>query len=172
MSYMERVVVLNSDYSFLSTIHWKRAINLVLLGKVEVLKKTDRIIKSINLEIAIPSVVKLIKFIRKIYTNKVPWSRKNVIYRDRNMCQYCGDYKPFGEITIDHIVPSSRGGKDTFENCVACCKYCNNFKGNRTPNEAQMSLKRKPFSPTIMEFITIKLKTLGIDKLIEETWEY
>jgi len=168
---MERVILLNSDYSFLNTINWKKAMRLLAKGKVEVLTATDKILRSADRswKLYIPKVLRLIKLVRQIYKTKVPFSKKNIIYRDKYICQYCG--KKEDKMTIDHIIPSSRGGKSTFENCVTSCKPCNNLKNNRTPNEARMVLKRQPFKPTIMEFINIKMKLLGIDKILEEIWD-
>jgi len=169
---MERVILLNSDYSFLNTIDWKRAMILLAKGKVEVLKATDKILRDSQRtwEIYIPKVLRLVDIVRRVYRAKVPYSKRNVIYRDRFTCQFCGivDQK----LTIDHVIPKSRGGKSSFDNCVAACKPCNNTKNDRTPREANMVLARKPFQPTIMEFITIKMQVLGIDKLIEDIWEY
>jgi len=168
---MERVILLNSDYSFLNTINWKKAMRLMAKGKVEVLKATEKILKSSKRtwELYIPRVLRLVKLVRRVYRAKVPYSKKNVIYRDRFICQFCGLESQ--KLTIDHVIPSSRGGKSSFDNCVAACKPCNNRKNDMTPREAKMTLKRKPFQPTIMEFLTIKMKIQGIDKILEELWE-
>ncbi len=167
---MNRTIVLNGDYSFLNTVDWKRAICLVLKGKTEVLKYTDKIIRCIDgSEIQIPLVMKLIKVIRMIYRNKVPFTKKNVFVRDKFRCQYCGSKN---QLTIDHIIPVSKGGKSNFENCVAACKPCNNKKRNRIPSEAHMYLNRNPSAPTISEFFRIKMKQLGMDKYLKEVGVY
>jgi len=167
---MNRCVVLNGDYTFLNTVGWQRAICLMLKGKTEVLKYTDRVIRCVDgSEIRIPLVMKLIKVIRMIYKNKVPFTKKNIFVRDGFQCQYCGDND---QLTIDHIIPTSRGGKNTFENCVAACRPCNNKKGNRTPNEIHMYLKKMPYAPTISEFFRIKMKALGMDKFLKELGVY
>ena len=75
-------------------------------------------------------------------------------------------------MTIDHVIPSSRGGKSSFENCVAACKSCNSEKNDRTPSEWGRPLLKRPFRPTIMEFITIKMQVMGVDKVIADMWEY
>jgi len=144
---------------------------LLSKGKVEVLKATERILRSSDRtwEIYIPKILRLVKLVRSIYKTKVPWNKKNVIVRDRSICQFCGTIER--KMTVDHVIPSSRGGKSTFDNCVCSCKSCNNRKGDKTPREAQMSLKRQPWPPTIMEFINIKMKTLGIDKVLEDLWK-
>jgi 5-methylcytosine-specific restriction endonuclease McrA len=89
--------------------------------------------------------------------------------RDRYICSYCGSNK---NLTIDHIIPISRGGKSTFENCITACKSCNNKKGDRTPSEANMYLTKKAYSPTISEFLKLKMKQLGADAYLKEIGVY
>lgn len=168
---MERCVVLNGDYSFLNTVNWRRAIRLYISGKIEVLRYADRVLHCANgSKIAIPLVVKLIKVIRMIYKNRVPFSKKNIFIRDNYSCMYCG-LKP-KRLTIDHIIPVSRGGKTNFENCVAACQLCNNKKGRRTPTEAKMFLKQRPYAPTISEFFRIKMANLGLNEYLKELGVY
>lgn len=163
---MSRTIVLNGDFQFLNTVSWKRGLSLVLSGKSEVLKYTDKIITcSDGSCFSIPLVIRLIKVIRTIYRNRVPYSKRNIFVRDNFKCMYCGKTK---ELTIDHIIPSSRGGKTTFENCVAACRPCNNKKNNRTPSEAKMYLKKQPHAPTIYEFFLLKMKQLGVDECLKE----
>ena len=163
---MNRCIVLNGDYTFLNTVGWRRAMCLVIKGKTEVLKYADRVIKCVDGSVMrIPLVMRLIKVIRLIYKTRVPFTKKNVFIRDGFKCLYCGSGN---ELTIDHIIPASRGGKNTFENCVAACKPCNNKKNNRTPSEAHMYLMRRPYAPTISEFFRIKMKALGMDVYLKE----
>jgi len=164
------VIVLNADYTYLHSISWKRAVNLVIKGKVEVLKQTDRIIASFNATMAIPAVVRLIKFVRKIFKAKVPMQRKNIFVRDEFICQYCGASCRKSP-TLDHIIPKSRGGEHSWENSVTACSRCNQKKGNKTPTEARMTLRRQPFRPTINEFAQKKMQVLGIKQLIDELLE-
>jgi 5-methylcytosine-specific restriction endonuclease McrA len=164
------VVVLNADYTYLHSISWKRAVNLVIKGKVEVLKQTDRIISSVNAAMAVPLVVRLIKFVRKVFKTKVPMQRKNIFIRDEFVCQYCGASCRKSP-TLDHIIPKSRGGEHTWENSVTACSGCNQRKGSKTPTEARMSLRRQPVQPTINEFAQKKMKVLGIKHLIDEIFE-
>lgn len=170
---MDKVVLLNSDYNFLGVIDWKKAITLLVKGKVEIVKEGERIIHNASrtVRMIIPKVIRLIAMARRIYKSRVPYSKRNVIVRDGSICQYCGVIDTHN-MTIDHVIPSSRGGKTNFDNCVACCKKCNSEKNNRLPSECGMMLLRKPFQPTIMEFISIKMKSHGIDKILEEIWEY
>jgi len=169
---MEKVILLNSDYSFINVIDWKRAVRLMVKGKADVVEASGRVIRNAErtIELLIPKVLRLIKLVRSIYKAKVPFSKKNVMIRDGLACAYCG--KTDQKLTIDHIIPKSRGGGSTFENCVASCKPCNNKKNNRTPSEAKMYLKKKPFQPTIMEFFIIKMKRLGVYKTLKELGIY
>ncbi len=168
---MKNCIVLNADYTFLNTINWQRAICLMVKGKVEVLKYTDKIVCNAEktIKIKIPAVIKLIKIIRSLYKNRVPFSKRNVMVRDGLACNYCGDNTA---LTIDHILPVSRGGKSNFENCVAACKKCNSRKGDRTPSEAKMYLKKQPYAPTISEFIRMRMEKLGIMDLLKELGVY
>ena len=167
---MNRCIVLNGDYTFLNTVSWRRAVSLVMTGKTEVLKYADRVIRCANGSIfKIPLVVRLIKVIRMIYRNRVPYTKKNVMVRDGYRCVYCGSSD---KLTIDHMIPASRGGKTNFENCVTACQPCNNKKNNRTPSEAKMYPRRQPYAPTISEFFRIKMKQLGLDDFLKEVGVY
>jgi 5-methylcytosine-specific restriction endonuclease McrA len=161
-------ILLNADYSFLGSVDWERAVTLVTKKKVEVLKNSGRLIRNFEgtVKMYVPLVMKLIKLVRTLYRTRVPWSKRNVIIRDKFTCAYCGTHQK--KLTIDHIIPSSRGGKSTFENCVAACKKCNSKKGNKTPREINMYPRHKAYQPTISEFMSMKLKSSGIDKMLKE----
>ena len=160
-------IVLNADYTFLNVVNWKRAICLVVKGKAEALKYSDRIIRNAERTsvIRVPAVLKLVKLIRHLYRNRVPFSKKNIFVRDDHTCVYCGEKEG---LTIDHIIPVSRGGKSTFENCVAACRSCNHKKGSKTPSEANMFMKKRPYAPTISEFIRLRMNKLGITDLLND----
>ena len=163
---MSRCIVLNGDFTFLNTVSWRRGLRLYLTGKSEVLKYSDKAIKCADgSQMPIPLVIRLIKVIRMIYKNRVPYSKRNVLVRDRHTCVYCGARE---QLTIDHMVPESRGGETSFENCVAACQPCNNKKSNRTPSEAKMFPSRRPYTPTISEFFRLKMKQLGVDECLKE----
>jgi 5-methylcytosine-specific restriction endonuclease McrA len=168
---MDRCIVLNGDYTFLNTVNWKRAICLVIKEKAEVLKEADNCVRNGFGKVVcrIPLVIKLIKVIRLIYKNKVPFSKRNIMVRDNFKCAYCGSSS---NLTIDHVVPTSQGGKNEFENCVTSCQPCNNKKGNRTPSEAKMFMVKRPYAPTISEFIRMKMKQLGVDQFLRELGVY
>ena len=159
-----QTVVLNADYTYLNTVNWKRGIKLLMLQKAEALKEAEK-----TCILKIPVVLRLVNMVKTIYRNKVPFSRKNVFIRDGNICQYCGTD---GKLSIDHVIPSSRGGKTSFENCVASCVSCNVRKGNRTPEEANMHLRRPPHEPSIMEFLTYKMKNTGAFQFLKEVGIY
>ena len=165
---MEDTILLNSDYTYLGNISWQKAICLMVKGKVEVIKYTKRIIKNFDGSVVmrIPLVVKLIKIIRTLYKTKVPFSKRNVLIRDGFTCAYCGVKGK--NLTIDHVVPRSKGGKSTFENTVTACKKCNNKKDDMLPSEAKMFPNIKATQPTIQEFLNLRIKSLGINKLLKE----
>lgn len=154
---MEAVIVLNAGYEFLGMVPWQRAMVMLFSGKVEVIKESDKIIRTVSRTFRIPSVIRLIKFIRQIYRREVPFSRRNILMRDGFTCQYCGHESNSGDLTIDHVVPKVQAGSHDWTNVVACCRTCNMHKGGRTPRQAGMRLLRQPFKPTIMEFINLYL---------------
>ena len=170
---MERCVVLNGDYSYLNVVSWKRAVCLMIKGKAEVLKWSDQEVRNCEGKVItkIPLVLRLIKIIRMIYKNKVPYSKRNIFVRDNFTCVYCGT-KAKVKLTIDHVIPKSRGGKSDFDNCVASCRPCNLKKGHKTPNEARMYMKGRPYTPTIYEFIRLKMKHYKIDEFLKELGVY
>ena len=163
-------VVLNGDFTYLCTVNWKRAMKLVLAEKVNVLKYSDKAVKCVEKVFKVPAVVALIRIVRMVYKNKVPFGKKNVLVREQYKCAYCGEKSR--SLTIDHVIPRSKGGKTEFDNCVASCKTCNDKKGARTPTEAGMYLKKRPFQPTISEFMRLKLKSSGLYEYLVELGIY
>lgn len=155
---MDSVIVVNATYEFVGLVSWKRAMVLLFSGKVEVVKESDRIIRTVSRSFRIPAVIRLIKFIRQIYRREVPFSRRNVLIRDAHLCQYCTKEFVSAELTIDHIIPKAHGGTNDWTNVVASCRSCNMKKGDRTPRQAGMSLMRRPFKPTIAEFFSLYIK--------------
>lgn len=158
-----QVVVLNADLSFLNVVGWKRALNLLESGKAEIVKSGKKLVKNFDgtFTFVIPAAVRLKKFIKEIFKYQVPFSKRNVKFRDDHSCQYCGSKS--GKMTIDHIVPISRGGKDSWENCVTSCHSCNSLKGNLMIHETNMSLRAKPYAPSGFQFLSKKVKSNGID---------
>lgn len=164
---MRTCILLNADYSILGTISHKKAIRLLYKGKAEVVKNSEKIIKSFSTEIFIPFILKLIKLIRSIFKVRVPYSKRNVLIRDDFRCAYCGVVGK--HMTIDHVYPKSLGGKSTFENTVCACLKCNNTKDSRTCQESNMYPKHsKPVVPTIMEFILRAVRNSGLEKVLKD----
>lgn len=136
-----KVLVLNASYEPLNICNWKRAVVLIFKGKAEQVEHNGKVIYP---NFHIPSVIRLRNYV-KIPYKEIPLTRRNLMYRDHYKCQYCGA-KTIA-LTIDHVIPSSRGGTDSWENVVACCQRCNVKKSNRTPKEANMHLLKAPGTP-------------------------
>ncbi len=103
-------------------------------------------IQAVTQRIRVPEVITLTRF-NRVPTSSVTFNRRNLFRRDRFTCQYCGCQPANDELTIDHIVPRSRGGTSTWQNCVLACVKCNHVKADRTPEQAHMALRRKPVRP-------------------------
>jgi len=161
-------LILNHDFRPLQTVSWKKAMCLMFKEKVEVLKYSEQKIRTPNNEYPIPIIIRLIKLVRKIYKASVPATKKNVILRDNYCCQYCNKHISGGKITVDHIIPTSKGGKSTWENMVACCPECNTKKDSKSLHEVNMKLIRVPKQPTISEFLKQKLRVDGCDKVLND----
>ena len=143
------VLVLNANYAPMMVCSAKRAICLEILDKVDILANYEEKVNSPSVTLSLPSVIKIRDFVR--YDNlSVDLNRKNILSRDEHICQYCGDKN--SPLTIDHILPKGRGGQDLWENLVTACKPCNQKKGNKTPEEASMPLKRKPKRPNRLHY--------------------
>jgi 5-methylcytosine-specific restriction endonuclease McrA len=137
------VLVLNASYEPINVCAARRAIVLVLKGVASTEEHAHAHVHSSRQALRLPSVIRLLEY-RRIPVQTRSLSRKNILLRDRYTCQYCLDTRPSSELTLDHVVPRSRGGESTWENLVACCLRCNNRKGNRTPEEAGLKLARSP----------------------------
>ena len=158
---MERVVVLNADYNFLNVVDWKRAIKLLVNGKCEVVEYHQKKIITATKEIIIPKILRLLKLVKVVFKNHVPLTKKNIMIRDNYQCGYCGT--THGELTIDHVLPKSRGGQLSFTNAVSCCSECNAKKGDRTPAEAGMKLLKPLYSPTVAQFLVKRVKGMELN---------
>jgi 5-methylcytosine-specific restriction endonuclease McrA len=150
----ENVLVLNTTYEPINICKVKRATVLILKNIAVPLEYNSKYISSPSVKIPVPSVIKLLKYI-KIPTRTVVLSRKNVLIRDDYTCQYCGKKFPPNELTIDHIIPKSKGGKTSWDNVVTCCKKCNTIKGQQTAWEAGLRLVKKPSAPNYIYFVHI-----------------
>jgi 5-methylcytosine-specific restriction endonuclease McrA len=137
------VLVLNATYEPIHITAVKRALVLVLKGVARAEEENHAVVHSARLSLRVPSVIRLLEY-RRIPLQTRALSRKNILLRDRNTCQFCGRIFPAADLTLDHVVPRSRGGMTSWENLVACCHGCNNRKGDRTPEEAGLRLIRRP----------------------------
>lgn len=137
------VLVLNASYEPINVCAARRAIVLVLKGVAMAEEQDGNVMHAARVAMRIPSVIRLMEY-RRIPHQTRALSRKNILLRDRNSCQYCGTVLSASELTLDHVMPRSRGGSSTWENLVACCHECNRQKGNRTPAEAGMKLMKEP----------------------------
>ena len=142
-------LVLNADYRPLSYYplslwSWQDAIKAAFLDRVNIVAEYDKVVRSPSFEIRLPSVVSLKEYVKP--SRQPAFTRFNVFLRDRFSCQYCGSRD---ELTFDHVIPRSRGGRTTWENVVTACSPCNLRKGNMMPEKAQMFPMQRPFQPNV-----------------------
>jgi len=142
---MDRVLVLNADYSPLNVTSLMKGFNLVNKGRAEILKESENPIVAGEHTYPRPLIIRLLKYV-KYRVRNLRINRQRLYKRDNFECTYCGAKK---NLTIDHVIPKSRGGKNTWSNLVTCCSSCNRYKDNRTPEEAKMTLRHKPYEPSI-----------------------
>jgi 5-methylcytosine-specific restriction endonuclease McrA len=137
------VLVLNASYEPIHVCAVRRALILLFKGIAAAEESCEMLLHSATAQLPVPSVIRLLEY-RRIPHQTRALSRKNILLRDRFTCQYCRRALSAGDLTLDHVVPRSRGGASSWENLVACCRRCNNRKGDRTPEEAAMKLARRP----------------------------
>ncbi len=146
-----KVLVLNGNYEPLAICSVEKAIVLMYLEKAELVSAmTGKAVHSTSISMPFPSVIRLATYIRVPF-KKVILSRKNILRRDGHKCMYCGLTGVM--LTVDHIMPKSRGGEDSWENLIAACLRCNNRKGSQTPDEAHMPLAKHPIRPNHVTFL-------------------
>jgi len=163
---MESVILLNADEdTVLKFLDWKRAMCLLIKGKVKVIEYSDKVVRTVNRIIQLPKIIKLIRFIKEIFSTKVRFSKRNLLFRDDFECGYClcrDDY-----LTIDHIIPKSKGGKTHFLNCVSACKSCNQKKADELLKHTDMRIQKKLFQPTVRDFLEKKKNDDYISKMLK-----
>ncbi len=162
----DAVLVLNQNYEPLNVCNVRRAIVLVFDGKAEVLEHHARPIVSASRSWESPSVIRMTYFIHRPRP-RVKLTRREVFIRDGYTCQYCGR-SGGSDLTIDHVIPRSRGGRNCWENLVSACRTCNHRKGGRLPSEARMPLKRQPAEPRAGQYYTIERRLAGD---LQDAWE-
>ena len=160
----KQVLVLNSGYEPLSLVSVRRAIVLLLREKAELLEATQQMLYSANRTIPEPLVIRLVHYVRLPH-RRVPPTRAAIMLRDTYTCQYCSDKPGQLLLTVDHVVPRSRGGGHAWGNLVTACKRCNQRKGNALPDEVGMQLVRRPFEPSYVALVLLS------NPLAAERWE-
>ncbi len=140
---MGKALVLNATYEPLCVVPIRRAVILVLKEKAEVLHHRDEVLHSERMSLPVPSVIRLVHFVRVPFRARAQLSRRSVFVRDDHRCQYCGDPAE----NIDHVIPRSRGGEHVWENVVASCRPCNAVKEDRLLKNTHLRLRRPPFAP-------------------------
>ncbi len=176
------VLVLNRFYSAVHVINVRRAFGLLYRDLAEVLdvdegqyanytfsawlevseiraslkQPHEDWVRAVSLEIQVPRIIRLLRFDR-VPKHTLRFNRRNLFARDGNRCQYCGHSPPSHQLSLDHVMPRSRGGETSWENVVCCCVRCNTRKGGRTPQEARMKLLRPPHRPSQSPLLVSKL---------------
>ncbi len=148
---MDGVLVLNHNYQPLNVTNVRRALGLLWLGKAHMVERDSRVFHAERVEIEMPTVVRLNHHVRRP-TPVLRVSRKAIFARDDHTCQYCGARNV--PLTIDHVTPKDHGGSTDWSNLVCSCTKCNNIKGNQTPEQAGMHLRRRPFRPKFIPYIS------------------
>ena len=140
-----RVLLLNTTFEPLTALPLRRAVVLVVCGKAEVVHgdPTGMIVHSATASVQVPSVIRLSSYVRVPYRGRVPLTRAGLMHRDRYRCAYCGGRAE----TIDHVIPRSRGGQHTWQNCVACCAKCNHRKADKLLADLGWRLRVVPTAP-------------------------
>ncbi|MFO7898387.1 MAG: HNH endonuclease [Planctomycetota bacterium] len=177
-----RVLVLNRNYMAIRVIRARRAFRLLYKERAEVVSQHGESwgsynfdswvelsqarhlfreeagdwVRTVDLTIRVPKIIRLLLFDR-LPKRTVKFNRRNVFGRDDNRCQYCGRRFPTSELTLDHIVPRSRGGQATWTNLVCACTRCNVRKGGRLPQEAGMRLIRRPYKPRSSPTVQLRI---------------
>ena len=158
------VLVLNQNYEPLNVCNVRRAIVLVIDGKAEILEAHPGTMTSTSRVFPSPSVIRMVYLIRRPHP-RVKLTRREIFIRDNYTCQYCG--RQTHDLTIDHVIPRSRGGPHTWENLVSACKACNHRKGGKLLGEARLTLRKQPVEPKAGLYYSIERR---LDSEVAESW--
>ena len=148
------VLVLNASYEAINVCNLRRAMKMVFKGTAQTEEVSDLKIHSPSAAMSVPHVIRLVNYVH-VPRSVVKFSRKNVLVRDHYTCQYCRGEFPTAQLTLDHVIPISRGGATNWENVVTACKKCNNKKGNKMLYETQLKLARQPKTPSILTYLQL-----------------
>lgn len=167
-----RALLLDSTYRPVGVTNWQRAVCLDLADKADVLEyySEDVTVRSVREEFYLPAVLRVRTHRSKAQHTVVSLSRSNILLRDRYQCQYCGSGR---DLTIDHVVPQSKGGGNTWENLVTCCASCNSKKGSKSLEQLRWKLRQTPKEPSIHEIDFLLSMLLGSNnhELLPEQWQ-
>lgn len=163
---LKKVLVLDRNYQAFTVVGAKRAICLVVSDRAEVINNSEEVMRSPNVDFCIPTVIRLVSYVFKWKNCKMKLTSRNVMARDGYVCQYCGSTKK-SSLTIDHIIPTSRGGKNTWTNMTTACFKCNTTKDNKMLSETNMKLRNKPYVPALMPILMLREY---IKNASDETW--
>lgn len=156
-----KALVLNASYEPLRIITWQKALLMWFQEKVEILEYHSAIARSVSNSFKLPSVLKLKSYVRPKRLDGVRFCRENVYIRDNYTCQYCAVKFNYKELTIDHVLPASKGGPKTWTNVVTACRRCNQAKADRTPEKAKMPLLKPPRAP---QWLPVVEFTIGAER--------
>ena len=154
---MEQTLLLNASYEPLKVIDWQRAMTLWVQDKVEIVESHDREVRAVTFSFKLPSVVRLLRYVKVRRRALVPFTRANIYARDNHTCAYCRTQFELDALTFDHVVPVAQGGARGWENIVTACIPCNRKKGANTPEEAGMPLKHRPRRPIVMPTLRVSV---------------
>lgn len=156
----DKVLILNQDFSAIAVCTVTKAFLLVYLEKAELISKANgSVLRTVSTSYPVPSVIRLQRYVKVPYYG-IALSRHNVLRRDNFLCQYCGTNR---NLTLDHLLPRSRGGETSWYNIVTACSRCNSRKGDRTPEEAGLKLHRNPSRPSLYSFLQQHLNDANED---------
>ncbi|MBN1294648.1 MAG: HNH endonuclease [Candidatus Latescibacteria bacterium] len=155
-----QVLLLNQNFEPLTICTAKRAIVMVWAGKAEIIESNGHYVHTVSMEFKVPSIIRLLIYIQSQHRWNIQLSKPNILKRDHRTCQYCGTTE--GYMTVDHVIPKSLGGSDTWENLVCACSACNNRKGDRTPEQAGLKLLKEPQKPHYRTFLFCKSPLVNV----------
>lgn len=154
---MQQTLVLNADFRPIEIVDWQKAICYVFKGKADIVAETGQIVRSISMELFQPLVIRLRSYCRQAFGFRgLHYSRANLLFRDNMQCQYCSKALTKATATVDHVVPRSKGGKDTWENTVIACLSCNQRKGDKTLQQAGMRPLKSLHKLTLTAYLNKK----------------
>ena len=154
------VLLLNANYEPLNVCNIRRAVTLIIVGKAEVIQDSERMVVSSENQWTAPSIVRMRYHVKRPMPT-LRLSRHSVLARDLHTCQYCGSTK---DLTLDHVMPKWSGGGCTWENLVTCCRKCNLKKGDKTPKQARMKLRRRPRRPHYVPYLSLQKYIMAVKR--------